>query len=192
MLRWEQTEFLLKGIYLGLLVLVAWQIPTWDEVGLIALYTLGGLAVCLGIAAWRKFREGYRVHGRLLGFLLFLVLENPGLVYAGLIAGLAVGTAMTFREPRQPPLGWDSLIPLAGGAVLGVVFYAMRYVRDRKVRLWLGLAMVVVLAGGLVGGYYLRPALFDTIPLNMVGAAPARLAGVLPPHVRQPDRGIRG
>src|SRR5947209_12403924 len=111
MLRWEQTEFLLKGLYLGLLVLVAWQIPTWEEVGLIALYTLGGLALCLGIAGWRKHREGYRAHGRLLGFLLFLVLENPGLVYAGLVGGLAVGTVLTFRD-RNPPLDWDAFIPL--------------------------------------------------------------------------------
>lgn len=168
MLRWEQTEFLLKGIYLGLLVLVAWQIPTWDEVGLIALYTVGGLAFCLAVAAWRKFREGYRVHGRLLGFLLFLVLENPGLVYAGLIAGLAVGACLTFRD-REPPLDWDSFIPLAGGAVLGIVFYAMRHVRDRKLRLWLGLGMVVVLAGGLAGAHYFRPELFDARQVFMIG-----------------------
>jgi tetratricopeptide (TPR) repeat protein len=169
MLRWEQTEFLLKGLYLGLLVLVAWQIPTWGEVGLVAAYTVAGLAICLGVAAWRKMREGYRAHGRVLGFLLFLVLENPGLVYAGLIAGLAVGACLTFGDRTDRPMEWDSLIPLAGGAVLGVVFYAMRYIRDRKIRLWLGLAMVVVLAGGLVAAIYLRPAVFSDIPLKMIG-----------------------
>jgi tetratricopeptide (TPR) repeat protein len=180
MLRWEQTEFLLKGLYLGLLVLVAWQIPTWPEVGRVALYTVGGLALCLAVAAWRKFREGYRARGRMLGFLLFLVLENPGLVYAGLVGGLAVGACLTFSGvefgegwrlgTRTEPLSaMDLLIPVGGGAILGIVFYAMRHVRDRQVRLWLGLALVVVLAGGLVAAHFFRPELFDPNQLFMIG-----------------------
>ncbi len=168
MLRWEQTEFLLKGFYLGLLVLVAWQIPSGSELGQIGLYTLGGLVLGLSVAGWRKFREGYRAHGRALGFVLFLILENPGLVYAGLVGGLAVGAVMTFRD-RDPPLDWDSFIPLAGGAVLGIVFYAMRHVRDRRVRLWLGLALVVVLAGSLAGAYTFRPGLFDPNQMWKIG-----------------------
>jgi tetratricopeptide (TPR) repeat protein len=172
MLRWEQTEFLLKGLYLGLLVMVAWQIPSAEEVRQVGLWTAGGLAVCLAVAAWHKFREGYRVRGRLLGFLLFLVLENPGMVYAGLLLGLSFGTYMTFkdRDPvRGPLMEWDSLIPAAGGVVLGVIFYAMRYVRDRSVRFRMGLALVVVLTGGLVGAYYYRPDLFDPRQLYMTG-----------------------
>ena len=119
MLRWEQTEFLLKGLYLGLLVLVAWQIPTQAELGAVGLYTAGGLVLCLAAAAVLKFREGYRVHGKPLGFLLFLILENPGLVYMGLLIGLAIGTGMTFNQ-RSPPIDWewDSVIPVAGGVVL--------------------------------------------------------------------------
>src|SRR5262249_35145301 len=118
----------------------------------------------------RKVREGYRAHGRLLGFILFLVLENPGLVYAGLILGLAVGTYMTLFYSRGVTMDWDSIAFLGGGAALGIVFYAMRYVRDRRIRLWLGLGLVVVLAGGLVAAYYLRPELFaNAAPLDMVG-----------------------
>jgi tetratricopeptide (TPR) repeat protein len=158
MLRWEQTEFLLKGLYLGLLILIAWQIPSQAELGTIGLYTAGGLAICLAVAAWRKFREGYRARGNALGFLLFLILENPGLVYMGLLVGLSVGTAVTFRLRATPvDWGWDSIVIVVGGAVLGIVFYGMRYVRDRRVRLWLGLGLVVVLTGGLVGGIWLRP-----------------------------------
>jgi tetratricopeptide (TPR) repeat protein len=170
MLRWEQTEFLLKGVYLGLLLLIAWQLPTTQDLELIGLYTVGGLVLCLVIAALRKVREGYRVHGRLLGFILFLVLENPGLVYAGLILGLAVGTYMTLFYSRGMAMDWDSIAFLGGGAALGIVFYAIRYVRDRRIRLWLGLGLVVVLAGGLVAAYYLRPELFAVAaPLDMVG-----------------------
>src|ERR1043166_2534681 len=142
MLRWEQTEFLLKGLYLGLLVLIAWQNPTpADNAWQIALYAVGGLAVCLSVAAFHKFREGYRVRGRWLGVILFLILENPGMVYTGIILGLAFGTYMTFREPRTPSVDWDSLYFVIGGAALGIAFYFMRHVRDRRVRLYLGLAL---------------------------------------------------
>jgi tetratricopeptide (TPR) repeat protein len=168
MLRWEQTEFLLKGLYLGLLVLIAWQIPTQEELAWIGVYTAGGLVLCLSIAGWRKAREGYRIRGRLLGFVLFLVLENPGLVYAGLILGLAFGTSMTFRE-RVPPMDWDSAIPVAGGVVLGIALYAMRYVRDRRIRLWLGLGLIVVLSGGLAAAYYFQPALFVPATMERIG-----------------------
>jgi tetratricopeptide (TPR) repeat protein len=168
MLRWEQTEFLLKGLYLGLLVLIAWQVPTWAELGEIGAWTAGGLVLCLAVAAWRKSREGYRARGRLLGFLLFLVLENPGLVYAGLLLGLSVGAFVTFRV-RAAPLDWDSLIPLGGGTVLGIMFYAMRHVRDRRLRFYLGLAMVIVFAGGLAAAHYLQPELFSPALLDRIG-----------------------
>src|SRR5438552_1281593 len=102
MLRWEQTEFLLKGVYLGLLMMIAWQKPTWEDLGYVALYSLGGLALFLGVAALRKIREGYKVSGNLLGFLLFLILEHPGMVYAGLLLGLSFGT---YRVTRVIPEG---------------------------------------------------------------------------------------
>ena len=92
-------------------------------------------ALCLAAAGWRKYREGYRVQGRALGFLLFLILENPGLVYMGLLIGLAIGTGMTFNQRATPvDWGWDSFGIAGGGVLLGIVFYAMRYVRDRRIR----------------------------------------------------------
>src|SRR5580765_2571907 len=93
MLTWQQSEFLLKGVYLGLLVMIAWCEPTWLEIGLIALYTVAGLALFLGKAAYQKIREGFHVKGRLLGFLIFLLLENAGAVYAGILLGLSAGAA---------------------------------------------------------------------------------------------------
>ncbi len=177
MLRWEQVEFLLKGLYLGLLVLVAWQKPTYEDVAQVGLFTAGGLALCLAIAAYHKYREGYRARGRIFGFVLFLVLENPGMVYAGLLLGLAIGTWMTFKD-RTPPMDWDSLIPVGGGVVLGIIFYAMRHVRDRQVRLWLALGLAVVLTGGLVGTFALHPELFEAYrhQLGMLGVL--LLAGI--------------
>src|SRR5437868_928375 len=94
-MRWEQIEFILKGVYLGLLLVVALEAPAWWQVGVIALYTVGMLALCVGGLALLKLREGYRVRGRLLGFILFLILENPR---AGLLR--RPGRSGAWRLPR--------------------------------------------------------------------------------------------
>src|SRR6516165_4729764 len=112
-MRWQQTEFLSKGIYLGLLLYVALQGPTWAEVGQVALITIAGLALSLGLAAYRKRRKGYRVHGKLAAFVVFLLLENPGLVYAGVLLGLAVGA---FSIHRGTDDNWKLLVSVGGGA----------------------------------------------------------------------------
>src|SRR5262249_44916342 len=90
-MRWLQTEYILKGVYLGFLVFVALQEPDWRRIGLVALCTFGGLFLCLAVAGYRKWREGYRPRGRWPAFLLFLLLESPDLVYAGILLGLATG-----------------------------------------------------------------------------------------------------
>ncbi|MCI0379269.1 MAG: tetratricopeptide repeat protein [Gemmataceae bacterium] len=143
-MRWEQTEFLLKGIYLGLLLMVALHAPDWADVAKVGAFTFGGLALALVAAAWQKMREGYRARGRWFGFLLFLLLENPGMVYTGLIAGLAVGASTTFKGRAND---W-AVLALAGGAVLGIVFYFLRTVRDRDKRFWLAFGLVAAVVGG--------------------------------------------
>src|SRR5438034_5491384 len=95
---WQQIEFLLKGVYLGLLLLVALHGPEWEDLARVGVFTFGGLALALAAATYQKMREGYRSRGRPFGFLLFLILENPGLVYIGLIAGLGLGAYSTFKE----------------------------------------------------------------------------------------------
>src|SRR5262249_56712455 len=53
-MSWQQTEFILKGVYLGLLLYVGLQLheATWGpELGYVALCTFGGLALFLGVAA---------------------------------------------------------------------------------------------------------------------------------------------
>ena len=159
-MTWIQTEFLLKGIYLGLLLTVALRGPSWQELALVGAYTGGGLALCLAVAAFHKIREGYRIRGRLLGFLLFLLLENPGMVYLGLVAGLAVGAHFGFAGRGAEEDNLWLLAPVGGGAALGIVFYFMRHVRDRQMRLWLGLG----LAAALIGGGFAALEFFNPIP----------------------------
>src|SRR4051794_24243568 len=93
-MRWQQTEFIFKGIYLGLLLFVALVLPQrewWPGLAQVGICTFGTLALCLGVTALRKLREGYRIRGRLGAFVLFLLLENSGMVYAGVLLGMLLG-----------------------------------------------------------------------------------------------------
>src|SRR6516162_260270 len=164
-MRWQQTEFLLKGVYLGLLVLVGLQAPTWQQGLQTALLTLGGLLLCLGIAAVQKLREGYRVRGRLIGFILFLILENPLLVYSGLLLGLTLGTYLILNRDLDETL---LLAPILGGAILGQIFWFLRHVRDRRIRLWAGLALAAAIVGGTIAYLQFGPSGFTTSQRDMV------------------------
>jgi tetratricopeptide (TPR) repeat protein len=161
MLTWQQTEFLLKGVYLGLLVMIAWFVPSWDELALIALFTLSGLTVFLTMAAVLKIREGYRVRGNWAGFLVFLLLENSGMVYAGLLVGLSFGAMFVFNH-RDIPEGavafpLEAVWPVLGGGILGGVFYNLRSVQQPIHRFWLSAAMLALLVGGAAAFFYFNP-----------------------------------
>jgi tetratricopeptide (TPR) repeat protein len=146
-MRIPQTEYILKGIYLGLLLYVALRAPDWQTVGLVAGCTLGGLALALVVAAVDKFRQGYRVQGRTLAFILFLLLESPGLVYAGILLGTAVGVLLGIRRPDDST-DWGLVYAAGGGAALGVVFGALRSVERREARLGLSLLLAAALVVG--------------------------------------------
>jgi tetratricopeptide (TPR) repeat protein len=142
-MRWL-SEYLLKGVFWGLVVFVALQEADWWQLGQVALFTLVGLSVVLTIAGWQKVRQGYQVLGRLPAFILFLVLESSGLVYAGIILGLAIG-AFSIRKPESENL---FLISFAGGGALGLALYSLRLVVNR----WHRFAMSLALAGALIAG----------------------------------------
>jgi tetratricopeptide (TPR) repeat protein len=150
-MRWLQTEYIYKGIFLGLLLYAALHEPDWRALVAVNLCILAGLVIGLGVAAVRKFSQGYRVGGRPLAFVLFLLLESPYLIYAGVLAGTAVG-AVAFIPPAatpapQPP--WrELLLFVAGGAVLGSLFGSLRQVRRRAVRIGLSLALAAALVAG--------------------------------------------
>src|SRR6478609_6996128 len=72
-MRWLQTEYLLKGVYLGLVLYAALQqaaagAHSWDALARVNLMALAGLLLALVVAGLAKMREGYRVRGRLLIF----------------------------------------------------------------------------------------------------------------------------
>src|SRR5262249_28076933 len=155
-----------------LLVFVALQDPDGRAVALVAVALLAGLVLHLGLAAYGKYREGYRVKGRLLPFLLFLLLESPGLVYTGILVGMVAGAIAVRREANSSLLG----LTVGGGALLGVAFGLLRQVRHRGLRLGLSLAVATALAAtglllfgvlGDVGGLVTlpRPEMFGVMLL---------------------------
>lgn len=164
-MRWDQTEYILKGVYLGLLVVVALHEPRWADIGLVVGGTFLGLAVALGWLAVRKIREGTAVAGRTLGFFLFLLLENPRTVFTGILGGLTAGTYLVVRESDD----WGLVFyPILGGVVLGLALYAVRRLRDVRRRNMLGLALAVAIVGGAAAALWQYP--FPPSQLTMAGA----------------------
>jgi predicted Zn-dependent protease len=147
-MSWLRTEYLLKGIYLGVLLFVALHEPDWGSLALVTTLAFAGLVIALVIAAVRTRRQGYPIRGRVPAFVLFLLLENPELVYAGILAGLAAG-GLAVRKGEID--SWLLLGTAGGGAILGVAFGLLRHVRHRGVRLGLSLTCAtVVVVGGLL------------------------------------------
>jgi tetratricopeptide (TPR) repeat protein len=151
-MRWLKAEYLLKGLFLGALLFAALQEaaqpePAWPAVAQVTLLMLGGLALGLGVAAVRKLREGYKVNGRVPAFIIFLLLESPSLVYAGILIGLIAGsyTLGVGRSAEDTQL-W--ITTALGGGVLGLLFNALREVRNRLTRLGLCLLLALLLGAG--------------------------------------------
>jgi tetratricopeptide (TPR) repeat protein len=147
-MRWLQSEYLLKGVYLGLLLYAALrQGESVDTpVGSLLrtnLAILGGFVVAIAAAAIIKMREGYRSAGRPVIFVLILLLESPSLVYAGIVGGMFVG-AWLLRGSS----GGELLLPFVlGGACVGALLGLLRQVQKTTTRL----ALVAIMAAGLVG-----------------------------------------
>jgi tetratricopeptide (TPR) repeat protein len=151
-MRWLKPEYLLKGLFLGALLFAALQEatqpePGWPALALVTLLMLAGLVVGLVIAAVRKVRAGYKVNGRVPAFVVFLLLESPGLVYAGILLGLIAG-AYTLGVGRRAEDTRLWVTTAFGGVVLGLVFSLLRDVRHRLARLGLCLLLAVLVGGG--------------------------------------------
>ena len=92
-MKWAKSEYILKGVFLGLLLFVSLQNLDWAETGRLAVFLAGGLVAGLVIGAARQFRTLPGLLRNPAGYFLFLLLENPVLIYAGIILGLGAGTA---------------------------------------------------------------------------------------------------
>jgi tetratricopeptide (TPR) repeat protein len=157
-MRWLQTEYLLKGVYLGLVLYAALQeaaLPSpegWQALGLSALFTLVGLVLALLFAGVLKLRQGYHINGKFVAFTLFLLLESPTLAYGGILGGALASIAYnysvlgTLAADQLPTL--DALrVPVLGGAALaGFAFGLLHQVKHQLARA----ALIIALAGGIL------------------------------------------
>jgi tetratricopeptide (TPR) repeat protein len=161
-MRLLQTEYLLKGVYLGLVLFAALAVGTIPpDSGALAnegllrvnLSALAGFGLALLVAAALRFREALRARGRLVAFVLFLLLESPTLVYLGILGGTAFGLyllreALAGLDPARREALEQLFTPVLGGAALaGLAFGLLRQVRDRLARI----VLILALAAGLVG-----------------------------------------
>jgi tetratricopeptide (TPR) repeat protein len=152
-MRWLTTESLLKGVFLGLMcyaALLQAEDAKWETLAWANLPILGGLALALIVAAVAKLREGFRPRGRPLVFVLFLLLESPWLVYAGVLAGAAVGIYLVHQLIHtNGPM--DVFVPcVIGGAAVGVGFSFVRRIPARLRRMVWGFLLAAGVAGGVL------------------------------------------
>ncbi len=173
-MRWLQTEYILKGVFLGLMLYAALyeaetppavavqadgQVsavqpeaaagPNWDNFARLNLSVAGGLLIALIVGAGDKLREGFRLRGKFHLFLLFLLLESSWLVYLGALAGAVFGLVWIHDPARE----WNDQLFLpvvGGGAALGVAFCFLRRVPQKMARLTYCLVMASAVAGGLL------------------------------------------
>lgn len=163
---WVQAEYALKGIFLGLLLYVGLQAPTWEVVGHIAIYMLLGLGAGLLIAVTRQLKELPRLFVKPHAFIVFLLLENPLLIYAGVLGGLVYGAYTEAQVAGLVKLlnlavvqvngasteGLDTtdsprlLVLAIFGAIVGYGFGGLRTIADPRRRL----AIVVLVGASIV------------------------------------------
>ncbi len=152
-MNWVKSEYILKGVYLGLLLFAALQNLTWQQTGEIALYVGGGLGIAVVVGMFRVATQLRGIKKSPVSFLIYVILENPMLVYAGIVLGLAVGVLQN-RLPvasESNPTGQDPLILgycILGGALLGYGFGELRAAKVEPIykfllALVLGAVMVV-------------------------------------------------
>jgi tetratricopeptide (TPR) repeat protein len=144
---WLLCEYLLKGVFLGLLVLAALSAPDAAAAGIVAGSTIAGLAIGLLVAAIQKSREGIRPAGKPLAYILFLLLESPTAVYAGSIFGLAFG-AMAVRPADADP--WLLVACVGGGALVGLGLAFLRTIPKAMTRWIVAAAIGILVVAGVV------------------------------------------
>ena len=170
MTRWEMYEYLLKGLYLGLWVYLALQVPGEEtNVWIRIIWTTGWISTLFLIAFflasfWQMYR-GIRPWKNWLAFPVFVLLESPTFVYTGILTGLVISVYSgnpaaeawvapllewwggSFEELRHRGTDpqWLSYC-IAGGLLLGYGFYRLRQTEEPRWRLWLGLILAAALA----------------------------------------------
>lgn len=163
-MRWAKSEYILKGVFLGLLLFVSLQKGLdWSATGRVALWLVGGFLAALIVAAVRQIKDIRGLGRNPVGFLLFLLLENPFLIYMGIVLGLA-GAAIDYLVPLRaeherlgiplPPEADILGYCVFGGAVFGYGLGELRQIPNALYRL--GITAGLCAAVGVILYYWLE------------------------------------
>jgi tetratricopeptide (TPR) repeat protein len=177
MTPWHRNEYILKGLFLGLWLFFALQVPAnsaeaWKDILWVFGLTSIGLLVGLAVGTSRLMSMGLKPWNNWRAFPVLVLLESPRFIYTGIMVGLAVGVfsgrefSREWAEPlaqavgltwndikHSPPVGdWLGYCAI-GGALLGFGLYRMRQMEDGQWRFLTGLgvaAFMVYLASEYV------------------------------------------
>jgi tetratricopeptide (TPR) repeat protein len=168
MTAWQWKEYILKGLFLGLWVFFALQVPAdrkaaWIDIAWVVGWVCAGLSVAFLAGTALQMARGARPWHNWVAFPLVVVLESPTFIYAGIMAGLVVGVmsgtpgaepwagqlagyfGLTFDDIKhRPPAGEWLTYCAVGGAVFGLAMYRFRDFDDRW-RFWGGMGLAVLL-----------------------------------------------
>jgi hypothetical protein len=144
-MRLPQSETILKGIYFGLLFLVAALERDWNGLILATGLLLAGLFLAATAAAWRRIKDRYKPGGKLLLFLEFAILEYLEWIYAGALIGLSAA-ALSLGRPVSP---WMFAAAVLAGGVLGILCSCLDRIQDRRTRMACSLAAAALIASCL-------------------------------------------
>jgi tetratricopeptide (TPR) repeat protein len=185
MTAWHRNEYILKGLFLGLWLFFALQVPdtsaaAWRDIAWVLGWTCFGLFVGLVIGTAKLSARGVKPWDNWKAFPFVLVLESSLFIYAGLLLGLIVGvvSGREFAQPWSVPIAnavgltWDDIkhVPpvgnwlgycAIGGALLGFGMYRMRQMEDRQYRFWGGM----LIAAAMV---YLASNYLDLIKVDVM------------------------
>lgn len=170
MTPWHRNEYILKGLFLGLWVFFALQVPdkpadAWKDIFWVLGWVGTGLAIGLALGIGRLMSRGVKPWDNWKAFPILVLLESPRFIYPGIMLGLAGGvmSGREFAEPwakplaelvgltwadikHNPPVGdWLGFCAV-GGAVLGFGLYRMRQMEAGPTRFFvcLGVAALMV------------------------------------------------
>jgi len=143
------TEYVLKGIFLGLCAFGSIQAGIMDETpweGFLRLNCLAwsGLAIGWIWAAYQERANLAKVSRNPISFLLFLNLEHSGAIYNGIIIGTCMG--VLFAIPQNTPLLMTTIL---SGIVLGACFAFSRKLKKNQGKIWIIFGVFVALGLGM-------------------------------------------
>lgn len=169
MTPWHRNEYILKGLFFGLWVFFALQVPpnqadAWKDIGWVLGWVGTGLAIGLLLGTVRLMRRGVKPWDNWKAFPLLVLLESSQFIYSGIMLGLAAGilSGRDFARPWAQPLAelvgltWDDIkhnppvgdwlgFCAVGGAVLGFGLYRMRQMEAGLYRFLTGAGVAALL-----------------------------------------------